>query len=60
MNTTALIAVNPTQNEMECNLGKGTAVMIFTNDEQNLAHFADTGLSNVKLTARSVNTLVWS
>ena len=57
---TTVIAVNPTQNEIECDFGRGTAEMIITNDQLNLAHFADTGLSNVKLTARSVNTLVWS
>lgn len=55
---TTVIAVNPTDTEIECDFGNGTAEMIVTNDELNLEHFAVTGLADVKLTARSVNTLV--
>ena len=56
---TTVIAVNPTQNEIECDFGRGTAEMIVTNDELSLARRVKTDLSHMALSARSVNTIIF-
>jgi len=56
---TTVIAVNPSQIEVECNFGNGSAELIVTNDEFDLKHFQNIDTGSVKLSARSVNTLVW-
>ena len=56
---TTVIAVNPTQDEIECNFSNGTAEMVVTNDEFDLKKFQKVETGNVKFSARSVNTLIW-
>ena len=55
---TTVIAVNPTQDEIECNFSNGTAEMVVTNDELDLKKFQKVDTGNVKFSARSVNTLI--